>query len=234
MGSILRSILPIRSSKEDDDEYSVEYSFATEYTGPPVSYDIPRAVPIDIASIPIASVVSVSSSGNLSLPIIHPVVKRDPKLVLSEINASRFGLDQIDADAHSPSSPEGDRSSVSLGFSDSHENSQEFSVSSDGDGLDNYCHEIEELHDANEESPTHEVISSYDNRTQIVTFREPESKAMVQEESSFDDPGMVIQERPHASSHVKKGLCHRCLKEIGSPLKSFALYVMQNTVVIVC
>ncbi|KVI01956.1 G protein alpha subunit, helical insertion [Cynara cardunculus var. scolymus] len=223
MGSIIRSIFPIRSSKEDDDEYNVEYSFAIEYTGPPVSYDIPRAVPVDVVSIPLASVVSVSSSGDLSLPIIHPVVKRDPKLVLSEINESRLGSDLIGADAHSPSSPEGDRSSISLGFSDSHENSQEFSMSSDGDRLDNYCHEIVELYDASEENRPHEVFSSYDNRTQIVTFNEPESDAMVQEESSFDDPGMVIQERPHASSHVKKGLCHRCLKGNWFTFKEFCI-----------
>ncbi|KAJ9551805.1 LOW QUALITY PROTEIN: hypothetical protein OSB04_015850 [Centaurea solstitialis] len=222
MVSILRSMLPISSSKEDDDdEYNVEYSIATEYSGPPVSYDIPRAVPVDVGSIPTASVFSVSSSGELSLPIIHPVVKRGPKLVLSEVNESRLGADRIGGDAHTPSSPEGDRSSVSLGFSDSHENSQEFSMSSDGgDGLGNYCHEIEELHDDGEENEnrTHEVVSSYDNKTQIVTFREPESKAMVQEESSFTDSGMVSRERPRASSHIKKGLCHRCLK--GSRLTS--------------
>lgn len=217
MTSILRSILPIRSSKQvdDDDEFNVEYSIATEYTGPPVSYDIPRAVPVDVAYIPTASVVSSPfTSGNLSLPVTHPVAKREPQSISSEIKHSSLVSGLIVPDALPPGSPEGERSSVSLGFSDSRENSQEFSMSSDGDGLDNYGHEIVELYSAiqQDENQTHEEISSPDNRTQVVTFREPESISMVQSETDYSQSGVVVQERRQASSQVKKGLCHRCLK----------------------
>ncbi|CAH1435003.1 unnamed protein product [Lactuca virosa] len=171
MGSILRSILPIRSSKqdEDDDEFNPEYSFAMEYTGPPVSYDIPRAVPVDVAYIPTASVVSTPfTSGNLSLPVIHPVIKREPKSISSEIKDTSLVSGLIVPDTP----PEGEGSSASLGFSDSQENSQEFSMSSEGDGLDNYCHEIVELCNSSQQdenqNESHEEISSYDNRTQFV------------------------------------------------------------------
>lgn len=219
MGSLFRSLLPIRSSKKndgDDDQYNVEYSFATEYTGPPVSYYIPKALPVDVGCISTASVVSTpSNSGNLSLPVIYPVVKRETKLFSSELKESGFGLGVNGVDADEPSLLEKEGSSVSLEFSDSQENSKEFSVSSDADDLDKDFHEIEEvLSSAREEDRTQdeEEVSGYDNRTQIVTFREPESRTMVQEESDYSVPGMMIQERPHANPHVKKGLCHRCLK----------------------
>ncbi|KAL8264576.1 hypothetical protein R6Q59_022706 [Mikania micrantha] len=152
MGIVLRSILPTRASKKDeDDDYNVEYSFATEYMGPPISYEIPKAVPVDVGSIPTASVVSTPlNSGYLSLPVIYPV--------------------------------------------------------------DNDCHEIEEL-SASEDDQTHlEIPDYYDKTTQIVTFREPKSRTMVQDESGYTEPGLVVPERPRANPNVKTGLCHRCLK----------------------
>ncbi|CAI9304072.1 unnamed protein product [Lactuca saligna] len=228
MGSILRSILPIRSSKqdEDDDEFNPEYSFAMEYTGPPVSYDIPRAVPVDVAYIPTASVVSTPfTSGNLSLPVIHPVIKREPKSISSEIKDTTLVSGLIVPDTP----PEGEGSSASLGFSDSQENSQEFSMSSEGDGLDNYCHEIVELYSSSQQdenqNESHDEISSYDNRTQVVTFGEPESISMVESETDYSQSqtGVVVQERRHASSQVKKGLCHRCLKGNRFTSKEFCI-----------
>nr|XP_043629307.1 extra-large guanine nucleotide-binding protein 1-like [Erigeron canadensis] len=216
MGSIFRNILPIRSSKkdvDDDDEYNVEFSFAMEYTGPPVSYAIPKAVPVDVGDISTASIVSTpADSGNLSLPVIYPIVKKEGKLF--SLKESRFGSGLIDNDAYTPGSPEGEKSSVSLGFSESQENSQEFSMSSDGDGLENDCHEIEELVVASEENGTRDEEDGYDyDTTHMVTFREPESSAMVHEKSDYSiDPELMHQERPHADPNVKKWLCHRCFK----------------------
>ncbi|KAJ8764537.1 hypothetical protein K2173_006277 [Erythroxylum novogranatense] len=60
-------------------EDGVQYSFAVEYNGPPVSYDIPRAVPINVSKIPVAAVVSqLSLPDKLSLPVIKPILASDP------------------------------------------------------------------------------------------------------------------------------------------------------------
>ena len=78
------SILAVLSSKGDDfgvESYEdlsaeFEYSFAVEYQGPPVGYEIPRAFPIDINQIPTAAPVSSASLlHSLSLPIIQPIAK---------------------------------------------------------------------------------------------------------------------------------------------------------------
>ncbi|KAH9626310.1 hypothetical protein KSS87_012854 [Heliosperma pusillum] len=59
-------------------EVSLEYGFAMEYDGPPVGYDIPRAVPINVESIPIASIVTqMPFSDSISLPVIQPVLASD-------------------------------------------------------------------------------------------------------------------------------------------------------------
>lgn len=81
MTSLLRKFLPTSSPKncDDGDDYSFEYSFAVEYSGPPVSHDIPLVVPIDTDRIPTASVVVTASMlSNLSLPVIQPVSKINP------------------------------------------------------------------------------------------------------------------------------------------------------------
>ncbi|XP_027359630.1 extra-large guanine nucleotide-binding protein 1-like isoform X3 [Abrus precatorius] len=52
-----------------------EYSFAVEYDGPPLTYDLPRALPISVDSIPVAAVVSqVSLSDALALPVVQPLL----------------------------------------------------------------------------------------------------------------------------------------------------------------
>ncbi|KAL1557985.1 Extra-large guanine nucleotide-binding protein 2 [Salvia divinorum] len=93
MTSVFRSILPGSSAKNEDfdddgdDDFSVEYSFAMEYSGPPVSHDIPQVVPIDIRRIPTASVAARAVvMKDFSVPVIHPVVKSDKfkKNVLGE------------------------------------------------------------------------------------------------------------------------------------------------------
>ncbi|PSS36437.1 Extra-large guanine nucleotide-binding protein like [Actinidia chinensis var. chinensis] len=56
----------------------VEYSFAMEYHGPPITHDLPRAVPINVDRIPVASVVSqVPLPEKLSLPVVQPILAPD-------------------------------------------------------------------------------------------------------------------------------------------------------------
>ncbi|KAL6222505.1 hypothetical protein ACLB2K_005897 [Fragaria x ananassa] len=56
-------------------EDAAQYSFAVEYKGPPVSYDLPKAVPINVERIPVAAVVgNVSVPSKMSLPVVQPVL----------------------------------------------------------------------------------------------------------------------------------------------------------------
>lgn len=80
MASVLRSIMPGSSAENEDfdDDYNVEYSFALEYSGPPVSHDIPQVVPIDVRRIPTASVAARAVMlKDFAVPVIHPIVKSD-------------------------------------------------------------------------------------------------------------------------------------------------------------
>ncbi|EPS72454.1 hypothetical protein M569_02305, partial [Genlisea aurea] len=59
----------------------VEYSFALEYDGPPITGDLPRALPINMDLIPVASVVSpVPFSDKLPLPVVQPIAASDSLL----------------------------------------------------------------------------------------------------------------------------------------------------------
>ncbi|KAJ8567214.1 hypothetical protein K7X08_019422 [Anisodus acutangulus] len=56
----------------------VEYCFAMEYDGPTITHDLPRAVPINVDRIPVATVVSqVPLSHKLTLPVVQPISATD-------------------------------------------------------------------------------------------------------------------------------------------------------------
>lgn len=63
-------------SNEDAIEVSViEYTFAVEYNGPPLDYEIPRALPINVETIPVAVVASPAFvSDKLLLPVVQPII----------------------------------------------------------------------------------------------------------------------------------------------------------------
>ncbi|XP_050388173.1 extra-large guanine nucleotide-binding protein 1 [Argentina anserina] len=64
--------MPTGASEVED---GVQYSFAVEYKGPPVSYDLPKAVPINVDRIPVAAVVGqLDVCDKLSLPVVQPVL----------------------------------------------------------------------------------------------------------------------------------------------------------------
>ncbi|KAI4327517.1 hypothetical protein L6164_019967 [Bauhinia variegata] len=70
---------PARTSVADE---GVQYSFAVEYNGPPVAYDLPRAVPINVEKIPVAAVVAqVPLSDKLSLPVVQPLLAPESRSV---------------------------------------------------------------------------------------------------------------------------------------------------------
>ncbi|RDX68724.1 Extra-large guanine nucleotide-binding protein 1, partial [Mucuna pruriens] len=66
------SPLPTMSPAAPD---AAEYSFAVEYDGPPLTFDLPRALPISVDNIPVAAVVSqVPLSDALYLPVVQPLL----------------------------------------------------------------------------------------------------------------------------------------------------------------
>ncbi|KAJ4979317.1 hypothetical protein NE237_010097 [Protea cynaroides] len=94
MKAVISRMLSIGApiSVEDDD---VEFSFAMEYDGPPISYKLPRATPIDNKWIPTAAVVAPASlSDRVSLPVVQPLLSSDPlKKKLSEDLTRGFEAD---------------------------------------------------------------------------------------------------------------------------------------------
>ncbi|XP_010255037.1 PREDICTED: extra-large guanine nucleotide-binding protein 1-like [Nelumbo nucifera] len=142
MKSLLTSMLPVGASiPHSQDE--VEYSFAMEYHGPPVTYDLPRAVPIDIKRIPTATVVPPTSlSDKLSLPIAQPLIAPDPSSKNSK--ELTLGFDKIVSPTSVIAFHQRDRdgpdcglsgefsSSGTLAFSNGHDQSCELSVVVDG------------------------------------------------------------------------------------------------------
>ncbi|KAK8486667.1 hypothetical protein V6N13_080706 [Hibiscus sabdariffa] len=198
MATLLRKILPFEKSSPVDDDISIEYSFAIEYNGPPINFDIPKLVPVDLDRLPTAAEVSSSFSLNdVSLPVIQPIVKVNPvnqnpskdKRFASKLGSAR-------------------KSIVHPGLSN------ELSVTVDsldslGKGIDDGhgavgCSEIQEISDVNNENPSHV------RKPSVVTFREPESCDV--EESDYSETESIILDEQPIARNGKKGSCYRCLK----------------------
>jgi len=60
-----------------EDGVEVEYAFAVEYNGTPVSCGIPRAVPIHVDRIPVAPIITQIPFQSKMLPVIRPVLAPD-------------------------------------------------------------------------------------------------------------------------------------------------------------
>lgn len=173
MTSVLRNFWPgASSSKNDDhdDEYSVEYSFAVEYSGPPLSHEIPQVVPVDVRRIPTAAVAANAVIiSNLAIPVLQPIGRKSDKsgnnssIERKLSTGSRVGesvrdrgvyssklesfsekegvLEGRSVDAHNVFG-ESSSSSGTMGFSDGRDDSNQLSGSSD-------CEEMGEENKAN-------------------------------------------------------------------------------------
>lgn len=286
MAKLLSKILPAaRSTKEEEyDDYN-EYScsFAMEYSGPSISHEIPRALPIDVSQIPIAvKLASASSLNDVSLPVIQPIrkSKASDKKPSKELKVgtngvlnshdvrseSSNGLDKLStlgcADGNEcgsklsnviPSSgrlelengdkcgtklPDEKQSSDKMGFCNGCDNSHELSGrlqrmessddSNDAGGADfqNYmnptnCESVES--DLTSNSVSSEIFSGKEEdcvestpchvkRPSTVTFRDPESSSVTEDESDISTAESDIPGRKMAVRPGKKGTCYRCLK----------------------
>ncbi|GMJ06981.1 extra-large G-protein 1 [Hibiscus trionum] len=209
MATLLRKIIPFEKSSPVDDDISIEYSFAIEYNGPPINFDIPKLVPVDLDRLPTAAEVSSSFSlNNVSLPVIHPIVKINP-VNQKPPKDKRF--------ASKPGSAR--KSIVHPGLS------SELSVTVDsldslGKGIDDGdggvgCSEIQEIPDVNNETPSHV------RKPSVVTFREPESCDV--EESDFSETESIILDEQPIARNGKKGSCYRCLKGNRFTLKEICI-----------
>ncbi|KAK4774785.1 hypothetical protein SAY86_009720 [Trapa natans] len=224
MAAVMRRFVSLPpTAVAEDDEFPVEYSFALEYTGPPLYSDIPRAVPVDVGEIPTASALSSNPwLLDLSLPVIAPIKRKG------------FGCEKPDKQAKHGSSREADAASLSTIADENcampHSLDLPLSLGDSGRGdvglvfeedrinpeiveiespppssSSNYFSEKEEVSDYG--SPHHARNSS------IVTFHEPESSDVIDdEESVLTEPDDLIPVKPVAQKNKKKGSCYRCLR----------------------
>ncbi|XP_022962968.1 extra-large guanine nucleotide-binding protein 1-like isoform X1 [Cucurbita moschata] len=70
--------MPLLEAMVSDPVEGLQYSFAKEYKGPPVPYDLPQALPINVERIPVAAVVAeVPFTHKMSLPVVQPILAQD-------------------------------------------------------------------------------------------------------------------------------------------------------------
>lgn len=125
-------IRKMRTPSVDD----AQYSFAVEYQGPPLTYELPRAVPIDIKRIPTASILLPASiPDKLSLPVVQPILPQKNQLISPN---SVIGGEDGNCRVLSEIS-----SSSSLGFSNSHDQSCEFSEVIDSSGVLGFSNDLD-------------------------------------------------------------------------------------------
>ncbi|WCJ33824.1 Extra-large guanine nucleotide-binding protein 1 [Euphorbia peplus] len=264
MARILRKILPVvaptRKEEDDDDDYceSYSYSFAVEYTGPQISREIPRAMPIDVKQIPVAAkVASDSLFDDVSLTVIEPIVKsrssekrpfklKKPEVVSNRILNSNDVSFEMSNEVSDAVCVNGDESRHNV--SDRIESSNVGEVANGGDqcsprlsdrlrGSDRIeslrrlqllevcdrsgedeieserssCSVSSELFsgredDCIEERPHHA------KRPSAVTFCDPDSRDVVDEESDLSDIDSETPARQMAVRPGKKGTCYKCMK----------------------
>ncbi|XP_059434767.1 extra-large guanine nucleotide-binding protein 1-like isoform X1 [Corylus avellana] len=210
----LRSAVPAIPDNDDDENFNnTDYSIALEYHGPPVSYDIPKVIPVDIRQIPVAAPVSSASVlNNLSLPVVQPIVKSSNRKSSRIDNSGALACENGYGSESKAKLSDGNESSGTMGFSSIVDDEDD----KEGEGFEDYMNPQAESclssrahsseasscrqDDGNNEAPRHV------KRPSIVTFREPHEESYRSEETS------VVSVSPRVARNVKKGVCYRCLK----------------------
>lgn len=189
---------------EAEAAFPADYSIAIEYQGPPIPFEIPCAIPIEIERIPVASVAAPSSlPPNFHLPVIQPLASPkkpdgtlapDPVVVSpTSVMENRSAIDGETSgeipDVTLEPSVGGVDSSGPVEFSnDTAPN--ESGLSSD--------FESSEFSDEDEDE---DRALPHQKRPTNVTF-EPSGSASPAKDST----------RQESEQKIKKGSCYRCLK----------------------
>ncbi|XP_048633622.1 extra-large guanine nucleotide-binding protein 1-like [Brassica napus] len=196
------------SIHEDDD-----CLFAVEYDGPPLPYDIPRAVPINMDRIPVAAVVSpVCISAAMSFPVIQPILSIDStkkQLSREKMVSPTSVIEHVsDSTAVSPTeevSGELEETTRGLAFCDS------FEVGEEKESLDN---ESVLSMDYPSSRVTGDCVSETGGKKQqVVTFLGIASDDDDdEEEDCIQKRTRVVPVKKQPQTKGKKGSCYRCFK----------------------
>ncbi|KAL5562540.1 hypothetical protein UlMin_032287 [Ulmus minor] len=218
MAAILRKLRPARNPppvSDQDEGFNLEYSIAFEYIGPPPSYELPHAEPVDFGHIPTAAAaVSAALLHNLSLPVIEPIAKTNPVGKKPEIGREAL--------INSTSSDRVEISEIELEVPDNGEEGEGFenymnpkNWESTESGLSSRSLSSEAFFGKEEEEERATEAPQHVRKPSVVTFRDPDSNDIVEEESwSQSREGESDMEKPRAERTGKKGSCYRC--EMGS------------------
>ncbi|XP_019448536.1 PREDICTED: extra-large guanine nucleotide-binding protein 1-like isoform X2 [Lupinus angustifolius] len=213
MALLLKKLRPVVSSSsvhDDSSDYSVEYSFAEEYKGPPLSHSIPQVHPFKLDQIPIANIASFRH-GHFSVPVIQPFSKKTNTTLSVHDDKQQHNTGFHDENEMNPIST---NSNTTESGSGSGSGSSSLSVSCE---IFPCREEDNEIENNISSSPRHE------NRHSIVTFRDPESNCAIHDEGIVDYEGGSgsnsgsstpdhVRVKPHAVRNGQKGSCYRCLK----------------------
>ncbi|KAL3722469.1 hypothetical protein ACJRO7_034788 [Eucalyptus globulus] len=217
-----------------DGDCSLEHSTVLQHKGPLVSCDIPRALPINIDEIPTAAVFPAMSLDR-SLPIIQPIRTTDfNQILFEELRITKevfFSAHSIEPLVGTVGS--GARALLGNGNDTSLTSASEVDSFRDCDGDDACVSESSDSgevernmqmrsadstpcrpssnnlsqreEDSDNEMPQHVRIPS------PVTFRDPDSDDICDEESDFDEvDSFPVKQK--AENNGKKGSCYRCFK----------------------
>lgn len=236
MAALLRKFFPSATSipcsaADSDEDFNIDYSIAMEYHGPPVAYDIPHALPIDIHQIPTAAAVASASllSNFNSLPVIQPIVRttqvgkktesKDEEQQEQEVSSSseisaaevgNFGGGGGEKSVSSLSERVGSsRLMENVAGFENYMNPENWESTVSGTSSRNLSSDVfsHKEEDCGGESPHHV------RKPSVVTFRDVNSDDIVVEEDyDRSEEAESVQERPKAERSGKKGSCYRCNK----------------------